>query len=337
MKLVVAGEYQFSMYQDALLYGVQKLGHEGVKLRLKNGRLFDIYLLIKNSVLLVRKVQKERPDVLFLYRVENLAAFTLKLLKWKYPTLCIMLYHNDDPFRNLFIRRMKSIHYLNCIKYADLVYVYRQVNISEAKQLGAPMAKLYMSHYDSRYDLKEYTEKDFCKQTDRVVFVGHYEDDDRAEYLDLLYKNAINLHVYGPDTWKVIFSQRGWPTSHLHGLVMKDEYRKIIHEASIALAFFSKANRDEYTRRCFEIPVMGTMLLAPRTALTEKLFDDNENAVLYSDKEDFLKKVIFYSEHPELRDSIAENGYKHIIGGEHSETARARMVVDDAFNWGVSH
>lgn len=333
MKIVVAGTYRYSMYQDTLLYGLNCNGENGIKLCLPEDRPYNLMLPLKNAWRLFKYVKKERPDAVFLYRVENLLPIVVKILKKKYPNICFLMYHNDDPFRPGFKRRVKSYNYLHYVRYVDMVYVYRKVNIEEAKSWGGKMVKLFMSHYDSRHDLRELSHVDFQKKTDKVVYIGHCENDNRIEHLDYLFKNNINLHIYGPELWKKIFHTMGWPEERRHDRALGENYRNTIHEAAIALAFFSQANRDEYTRRCFEIPVMGTLIIAPRTSITVEIYKDGENAVLFDSKEDLLNKINYYNTHCEERDLIAENGFNHILNGDFSEISRARMVINDIKQW----
>ena len=162
-----------------------------------------------------------------------------------------------------------------------------------------------------------------------MVFLGHWEDDDRKEYINACYENNIDLHVYGPQMWKNIFVKNGWPIEKLHSVVRGDEYRKTIQRSSIALAFFSKANRDEYTRRCFEIPISGTAILQPRTSMTSAIFKDGEDAILYSNQKEFVGKLMHYLSHEKELEEIAYNGYQLMRGGDFSEISRAKMVIQD--------
>lgn len=333
MKIVVAGEYNYTMYQEALMHGIQSCGHQAVRLVLPEGRLFHFGLQLRNSRSLLRCVAQEQPEVLFLYRVNSFFASTLRLLKWRYPKLCIMVYHNDDPFRGEFWRHVKNFHFLQSVRHADVTYVYRLVNIDEARHCGGRRVKLFMSHYDSRFDVVPLSADDFKKATDKVVFVGHYEPDGRVECLDALFRHGVNLHIYGPAHWADVFSEKQWPVDHCHACVFGDDYRRTINESSIALAFFSTVNRDDYTRRCFEIPVMGTMLVAPRTKSTQTIFTDREDVALYSNKDELLSLIDYYTAHPDERDRIAETAYHHMLEGGQSEQSRAQMVIDDVEAW----
>ena len=57
------------------------------------------------------------------------------------------------------------------------------------------------------------------------------------------------------------------------------EYAKALSGAKMCLAFLSKLNRDTYTRRCFEIPACGRVLLCERTADMQGLLREGDEAV----------------------------------------------------------
>lgn len=272
IKVIVAGTFRYDMYQEALSYGLETEDAQVIRLKLDEDRPYNRWLDIVNGRKLLSCVKEHNPDILFLYRVENLHPLFVKLLKRRFPQVFVMQYHNDDPFRKGVKRYIKSYNYLHYIKYTDMTYVYRPVNLEEAKSWGARNVGLYMSHYYSKNDCVELRKEDCHKKNGQIVFVGHSEDDERISYIDTLFEKGLNLHVYGDSGWKFYFSQYGWPKSNLHPGQNGLNYRKTISSASLALAFFSRANRDEYTRRCFEIPIMGTAILAPATEITSKIY-----------------------------------------------------------------
>ncbi len=329
MRILIAGAFKYPMYQEALFNGIEANGHEAIRLILGEDRPYNLTLCSKNEKLLLEAVKEKRPNALFLYRVENIWSRCLKKMKLLYPDMPIAIYHNDDPFRKGWKRYVKSMHYLACVKYTDITYVYRSVNIEEAYHLGAKRVKLYMSHYNSQTDLQELTDDKFNKMTDEVAFIGHYEPDDRIEILDYLFKNGVNLHVYYNGGWDKCFAVNHWPLENLHPGAKGKEYMNLIQKVGIALAFFSAKNRDEYTRRCFEIPIMGTLIAAPITPITKQLYSDGENAILFSSKEDLLEKIRYYTDNIDKRNKVAKRGYDNIKNGGYSEIDRASMVIKD--------
>lgn len=329
MKFIVCGEYALPTYQEALSYGLKKNGAEVVDCKLLHYGFYHLWGSLKNSWKLLSLVRAEIPDAVFLYRVINIFPWFLRLLKCYNKNLVVFIYHNDDPYRKGLWRRLTSLNYLRCIKYSNITYVYRDVNIEEANKWGAKEARLFMSHFDSRHDLVEIDQSKFKKNNNKIVYIGHFENDNRVGIIDYLYKKGVDLDIYSDELFDQAFEEHNWPKIHKFNNVYRDEYRNVISQSSMALAFFSTANRDKYTRRCFEIPIMGTLLLAPRTSVTEEIFRDGENAVLYSTAEELYEKISYLNNHVEERDLIAWRGYEYMKSGKHSEIARAKTVIED--------
>ena len=221
------------------------------------------------------------------------------------------------------------MHYLHSIKYADITYVYRDVNIKEALSYKAVQVKVLLSYYYTKYDNEQNAEFDISKKQKRIVFIGHFESDRRIKYINELFKNNINLHIYGGDSWYPVFAQNAWPIDHLHPSAFGNQYRNVLKHSYAALAFFSEKNRDQYTRRCFEIPMSGTLLIAPQTDVMCTLFSNHENAILFTDENDLTKKVQALLLHSEEAELISINGFNHINSGNFSEIARAKSILED--------
>ncbi len=56
----------------------------------------------------------------------------------------------------------------------------------------------------------------------------------------------------------------------------------------------SKRNNDEYTRRCFEIPACGTMMLSEETATLKVLYLEDEEIVFFDTPQSLLDKVKYF-------------------------------------------
>lgn len=330
MKIAVVGNYNWPHYQQTLLDGLRDVAECSMAfpIRLEYFPLWNLVGIFRNTLSLYRSVMAQRPDMVFLYRVDWLFPLVLGILKRRIGTR-IFIYHNDDPYYPSLKRRLKHHLFLKSLKYSDLVYVYRTVNLSEAKSFGARRVKLLRSYYYTKLDLQGDGVTAISKKVPRIVFIGHFESDERVKYLDALFKAGINVQVYGHDTWRTVFVKNSWPLSHLSPPVYNQDYRKVLGESYAALAFFSKKNRDDYTRRCFEIPVCGTLLFAPSTEYMKSLFTSGENAVLFSDHNDIVSKAREILQAPRNTNRISRKGYCYIKEGGFSEKCAAETIVRD--------
>lgn len=330
MKIAVVGNYTWPHYQQALLDGFNSLGSDikAVSIILKYYPVWNLFGVLINTLKLWKNVKEMDVNAIFLYRVDFIFPCILLILRKLYGTK-ILVYHNDDPYKKILRCKLKHILFLRSLKHSDIAYVYRDVNVSEAYEWGASKVKLLRSYYYSKMDERATKPIDISHKEPCIVFVGHYEEDSRIHYLDALFKSEINVHIYGSPACEKPFVAHGWPLDHLHAPIYNKEYRDRLGTAYAALAFFSEKNRDDYTRRCFEIPMAHTLLFAPQTRYMAQTFADNVNVVLFSDTEDIVKKAKSILRDPLRTNTISEAGFYFILNGEFSEIHAAQTIITD--------
>jgi hypothetical protein len=135
-----------------------------------------------------------------------------------------------------------------------------------------------------------------------LVFIGHWEPHTEAYVLAL--RNAgLPLRIWG-GAWhraQALALRQYRPCS-------TDEYTPTIAAARVALCFLSRANRNESTGRSYEIPAIGTCMLAERTPEHEFLYRDGVDACFFSTAEELVRKARYLLDHPEERQKIAASG-----------------------------
>ena len=173
----------------------------------------------------------------------------------------------------------------------------------------------------------ELTTEESRRYDSDVVFAGHYEPDGRLELLCDLVRAGVRVRLFGPDWNKPIQSHPElrclMPVKSLRG----DDYTKALCAAKIALCFLSKLNRDTYTRRCFEIPACGVLLLSEHSEDIESLFTEGTEADFFRDRTELLAKVRFYLSHPDVRRQVAQAGRVRVEADNHDVVSRMRQVV----------
>jgi hypothetical protein len=163
-----------------------------------------------------------------------------------------------------------------------------------------------------------------------VVFIGHYENDGRLEYLEEIVKAGYRLRIFGPPyEWDELLLQSE-TLKHLAPvhLVWNADYSKAICGAKIALCFFSKLNRDTYTRRCFEIPATGTMLLSEYSDDMASLYSVGKEAEFFKSKQEMIDKVKLYLKDDNLRRRVAAAGQQRVINDGHDIVSRMARVIE---------
>lgn len=323
------------MYAPAFVKGFRRLGHNVTEIDYERYHLsgkgfivdflnkfqdryhrgFSLYRYNKD---IVNIVERESPEIVFMYRCYHIWPSTLEKLKGK---SFIMSYNNDDPFSGIPSKNYYR-HHLACAKFCNLNYVYRGKNVEDYKNVGITNTKVLLPYYLTwqNYPIN-------CKKDIELAFIGHFEDDGRDAYIKALVEAGIPIKVFNGSDWEkaphyndikdvVVSGKRG------------AEYNKTLNKCQIALIFLSKINSDTYTRRCFEIPATKTLMLCEYTEDMDSMFPEDECAVYFRSKEELVHKCKDLLAHPDVIKQMAENGYNRLkeLGG--SEVDRCRQIVE---------
>ena len=86
---------------------------------------------------------------------------------------------------------------------------------------------------------------------------------------------------------------------------------------TIALCFLSKLNKDTYTRRCFEIPAIGSALFSEYSEYLANLFIDGTEAVFFRNQNELVEKVTYYLNHKDELEEIRKRGTERVSRDGH--------------------
>ncbi len=336
MKVLIVGEWHSLVHEEQLFQAFKTKGidvyqfktykyfHSDNKFLKKILKGFDKYslrLAINNiNKDLIAYAKKIKPDVFFLYRPRHILESTIIELK-QLNRIKILIYNNDSPFGkkypNYFWRR-----YFKIIDYADKIFSYRPSDQLKYKNLLIE-SELLMPWYDP-IALKAIVRKNFSERQDKLLFIGHAEDDLRVPILNSI---SDELKLFGPlKDW----SQR-YVTHELKSLVKTTiwgvDYFQTLSDHKIALCFLSKLNNDVYTRRCFEIPASGTMLFSEYSKELDDLFGDMKGAVFFKNLEDFHMKLKYLRANPEIIENIAKVGEQIVLDNKFDVFSRVENII----------
>ena len=276
-------------------------------------------------------VKTQRPDVTLLYQGQYFDRRTLEEIR---PDTMLTGYHNDDPFGP----RKTMLRYRLLLPALPLYHgyhVYRADNVEEARSRGVPRVKVLMSYYIPWLDYPRKLDlEDRQKFGGELVFAGHMEKDLRVECLTKAARQGVEVRLYGED----YYCRQALPDDVYARLkpvskAMGDDYRKALCGAKIAACFFSRWNRDQYTRRSFEIPACGVFLLSERTPVMQELYEEGKEAEFFDSSEEFMDKVRFYLKNESARERIAAGGYRRVTTSGHDIYSRLRQWLTDVEEW----
>lgn len=337
MKILFVGDTDYDMYVNAFYHASKDIENVESDLfstseevnfvrtsvvdRVQKKLAFGQKVKLLNKKL-INKVQNNYYDIIFFYSCRLIYPSTIKSCK-KYCKK-INMYNNDNPFSK-FYPKYYWRHYIKSLKYADLVYSYRQSNFSDYKKYNKNV-KLLRSYYIKERNYYIDDEKISINCPD-VVFLGHVENDERISYIKALLDAGIEVGVTETEWKKVNFNSDKLVLLHdSHKL-----YNEYLNKAKIALVFLSKINNDTYTRRCFEIPAVKTLMVAPINEDICSLYRLNEEFVGYANIDDFVKKVKIYLDYDNERNSMINKAYKRLIQDGHESKDRVNEVLTNYY------
>ena len=240
----------------------------------------------------------------------------------------LVLYNNDDPFgpdaRAVIWRCFRKL-----IPVADACFCYRRINLDEYQRAGARAVHLLPSYFEPALHRPITLSDDDRQRFDTdVVFVGHCEPDNRLDLMDRLLDSGVRVRIFGTH-WEKHARGRRWerllPIETLAG----EDYVRAIAAARIALVFLSTRNRDDYTRRCFEIPAIGTLMLAPRTAELLSLYRQDEEAAFFGTADELVAQARRYLADSDLRRRVASAGHLRCYRDGYDTDSRAKKFLRD--------
>jgi hypothetical protein len=271
---------------------------------------------------------EKKPDVILVYNGMHIQPSSLRRVKGSLPRTILAQYANDNPFSpkaDFFLWR----HLRRSVPLYDIHFAYRHANLDDLRRRGAKRAQLLRSYYLPDKDLRIDPGAGEDQFRSDVVFVGHYEADERRAHLEAVTTTGARLRLFG----------HGWDTKAIPEdsplrscfpvrTVLGIEYQKALSGAKIALNFLSKLNSDTYTRRNFEIPACRTFALSEYSPDLASMFEEGKEAEFFRTQGEMLEKIRYYLDHDDERENIARNGYLRLKRDGHDVVSRAKEFLE---------
>jgi spore maturation protein CgeB len=342
VKLLLAGRFAYAWYEHACAEALEELGHDivrfefgdmvaGIWAGLEEGLSLPGPATRRLNSALISAVVQSKPDVVLIWRGTQILPGTLRTLKHR-TGAALVSYNNDDPFSPAYKRvRWHRVRQWRCFKQCipeyDLHFVYRPINVSDYVAAGARRVEVLLPYFvPSMHRPVRLSADERSRYASDVVFVGHYEEDDRVRYLESLAQAGLTLKLFGPH----------WPQRVIRRLfrdqvevrpVMGDEYAKALGGSRACLSFHSRLNRDTYTRRSFEIPACEGLLLSERTDDLKELFAEDKEALYFSSPEELVSKALWVVRNDDAAKLIRRRARERCIRDGHDVLARMRQMV----------
>ena len=220
----------------------------------------------------------------------------------------------------------RSRHFMASIPLYDALVTTKEWEVDAYKEAGANRVILTYQGYDSRFFPRKARESVRAVFDSDVCFVGHTQPH-YAERLKALSSLSIRLRIWG-DAWPAYAETHAWAKDIVGRGLWGESYPVALACAKIGLGLLGKHIPETSTTRTFEIPAMGTFLLAERTALHQQLFDEGKEAEFFSSDEEMVEKTRFYLQHDEARKQIAAAGRTRCERSGYSTVELLRKILE---------
>ncbi|SOB99898.1 glycosyl transferase family 1 [Rhodobacter sp. JA431] len=256
-------------------------------------------------------------DVVVVDKGTVLHAATLRALKAASRKKIAIHYTPDAGFAD-----NRSREFYRAIADYDLLVTTKNFELSDYAREGARQTLLIHQGYGPRIDPKLATNQ---RDLD-VVFLGHCQ----PHYARMLKEaaQAAPLAIWGPG-WPDYAKRHAWARSVVKGPgLYGPDYARTLGRAKIAIGLLSKRVPETTTTRSFEIPAMGTMLLAERTEDHAALFEEGREAAFFSTPSELTEKIVHYLANDAARQAIAQAGQARCQSSGYATARQFARITD---------
>jgi spore maturation protein CgeB len=220
----------------------------------------------------------------------------------------------------------RSRYFMQCIPLYDWVVTTKPFETELYKARNAKNVIFVLQGFGRRFI--EY-QIDSCVRNDwstDVCFVGHCQKHYAAR-LRSASEAATQLRIWGPG-WAQYAQRNNWARPYVSGSgAWGVEYLHVLANAKIAIGLLSKRIPETTTTRSFEIPAIGTFLLAERTDDHLTLFDEGKEAEFFADDEEMKSKIRFYLANDTVRKRIAAAGRERCLRSGYSSEHQLGIIL----------
>jgi spore maturation protein CgeB len=249
-------------------------------------------------------------------------------LKWQ--GRFVINYNLDDPYGTRDSKKWRL--YLRSVPHYDLIVVVRDCNVAEAYQAGAKtVLRVDRSADEVAHAPRTISAADQAKWGSDVAFLGTWMPE-RGPFLARLVQLGVQLSIWG-NRWA---KAAEWPMLRQFwrgpALENEDDYAMALQCAKVCIGLLSVGNRDLCTQRSFEIPHLGGVFCSERTPEHLALYQENLEAVFWSDADEcaYKCKRLLNDEH--WRKEVGRRGHLRSIRNGLTNEAIMKNIISRAFD-----
>lgn len=273
------------------------------------------------NLCLLEKCEEQHYDLLFLYRALLISPNTVK--KIQDLGTKVVTFNPDTIYGTNGSKRYFDF-YRKTLPLSDYNFVYRASDLQKYQDMQLYRVSILRSFYVPKL-LENVVEKGYHEKQVEVGFYGHCEPDSRIDTIKKLFDIGFELKVSGRD-WGKYFKHREHSEKVGDSLAF-DAYNDAISSTKCCLCFFSTWNEDSYTRRVFEIPAVGSLLVSPRNSEMLNIYGEDE-ALYYSDFTELSEKLKLFCDNEEIWNKTVKKSRDRLQRSGHDIRSRMNEFLE---------
>ena len=246
-------------------------------------KLYPDYIYGRISKLLLKEVDRWKPNILLLFKGQEILPETLK--KIKAEGVYLVNYNLDHPF-DYFSKGSGNKNVFRSLSVYDLHITYsKQIQEQLTKKLPETSnAFLPFGYFTS---IREEGLNRFKTEIKELCFIGN-PDQERLRVLTLLAKEGIKINIYGHGWDKYPeLNEKANIREALYGI----DYLNTISMYRIQLNIFRPHNYNSHNMRTFEVPAAGGIQLAPYSLEQTEFFLEDNEVFFYKNDQELIAKA----------------------------------------------
>ncbi len=268
---------------------------------------------------LLQEVEKNIPDVVFIFK--GMEIFPATLRKLRLMGIKLANYNGDHPFEH-FSKGSGNKNVTDSVGLYDLHFSYSKKIIALIEnEFNIPAKWLPFGYYTA-------VVPDFSKQLEsKVCFIGN-PDLERVRVINVLLKNNIKVDVYGSnwDKWK--FTNTSYLTTNPP--LYKEDFNATAQKYKLNLNIFRPHNAGSHNMRTFEMPALGCILISTESEEHLYLFKKDKEMLFYNSDVDLVEQVRkILSKRDESLQEIRLSAYQRSINSGYSYKERAEYALEE--------
>ncbi len=275
-------------------------------------------------------IQRSLPwscDIVWIDNGELLGLDAVKLLSQ--TGVRLVCYNHDNATAKRDGRRFDSL--LKALALYDLCVVVRPENILEYQGHGArKVLRVWMSCDEVMHAPFEDRSTIAAEFRSDVAFIGTWmRGEGRDRFLLDLVNHGVPVSIWG-DRWQKSPLWAQLKVCYRGGSLSGRDYVAAIQGAKVCLGMLSKGNRDQHTTRSMEIPYAGGVLCAERTSEHQELYEENVEAVFWSDAAECARQCRRLLNDETWRESLRSAGMARVRASGRGHEDVCRKVIGAA-------